>query len=205
MRSLCLLYSKKGQFGSLQGIITTLIVIGILLGIAFLVLEEFKGTMDDEIGAVEREMILSVGPLNTAPGRISSNIYNSNCFSSFAVKNSTSVRNATSNTIISPTNYSYSSNGSIWFTALNNVNGFNNSNWNVSYTYKYGKEGCGGVESTIDATTTITTWLSIIVILAIVGILLAIVFSVLPSSGGGSSGGSFRGFGKGSSSSTAEI
>ena len=44
MRSV--LESKKGQLGNLQAIITTLIVVGILLGIAFLVLEEFMGQMD---------------------------------------------------------------------------------------------------------------------------------------------------------------
>jgi len=43
MRSV--LESKKGQLGNLQAIITTLIVVGILLGIAFLVLEEFMGQM----------------------------------------------------------------------------------------------------------------------------------------------------------------
>jgi uncharacterized membrane-anchored protein len=37
--------SKKGQLGSLQVIITTLVVVGILLGVGFLVLEEFMGQM----------------------------------------------------------------------------------------------------------------------------------------------------------------
>lgn len=42
MRSL----SKKGQLGGLQTIIMTLVVVGILLGIGFLVLEEFMDQMD---------------------------------------------------------------------------------------------------------------------------------------------------------------
>ena len=41
MRSL----NKKAQIGNLQGIVMTLVVIGILLGIAFLVLEEFRDQM----------------------------------------------------------------------------------------------------------------------------------------------------------------
>lgn len=37
--------SKKAQLGSLQGIIITLVVVGIILGIGFLVLSEFMGSM----------------------------------------------------------------------------------------------------------------------------------------------------------------
>lgn len=37
--------SKKGQIGNLQAVITTLVVVGILLGVGFLVLEEFMGQM----------------------------------------------------------------------------------------------------------------------------------------------------------------
>jgi len=46
MRSVLDSKSKKGQLGNLQSIITTLIIVGILLGIAFLVLEEFMDQMD---------------------------------------------------------------------------------------------------------------------------------------------------------------
>ena len=34
--------SKKGQLGNLQGIVLTLVIIGILLAAAFLILEEFR-------------------------------------------------------------------------------------------------------------------------------------------------------------------
>ena len=43
MRSLS--KSKKGQLGNLQGIILTLVVVGIILGIGFLVLSEFYDQM----------------------------------------------------------------------------------------------------------------------------------------------------------------
>jgi len=39
--------NKKGQLGNLQGIIITLVVIGIVLGVGFLVLTEFQGSMDE--------------------------------------------------------------------------------------------------------------------------------------------------------------
>jgi len=41
------LLNKKAQLGSLQTIIITLVVIGIVLGIGFLVLEEFQDQMTD--------------------------------------------------------------------------------------------------------------------------------------------------------------
>jgi hypothetical protein len=37
--------NQKGQLGNLQGIILTLVVVGILVGVGFLVLEEFQGQM----------------------------------------------------------------------------------------------------------------------------------------------------------------
>ena len=41
-----MLKNKKGQLGGLQGIILTLVVVGILVGVGFLVLQEFMDTMD---------------------------------------------------------------------------------------------------------------------------------------------------------------
>ena len=46
MKSL-LIKSKRGQLGTLQTIIITLVVVGIVLGIGFLVLEEFADQLDD--------------------------------------------------------------------------------------------------------------------------------------------------------------
>ena len=39
--------NNKGQLGNLQGIILTLVVVGILVGVGFLVLEEFEDQMTD--------------------------------------------------------------------------------------------------------------------------------------------------------------
>jgi len=47
MRSIAnLVKSKKGQIGNLQSIIITLVVVGMVLGIGFLVLDEFHDAMD---------------------------------------------------------------------------------------------------------------------------------------------------------------
>jgi uncharacterized protein involved in cysteine biosynthesis len=42
-----LLKCKRGQLGNLQSIIITLVVVGIVLGIGFLVLEEFADQLTD--------------------------------------------------------------------------------------------------------------------------------------------------------------
>tara|TARA_Y100000310_G_scaffold324125_1_gene385597 strand:+ start:510 stop:785 length:276 start_codon:yes stop_codon:yes gene_type:complete len=49
------MFSKKGQLGNLQGIIMTLVVVGILVGSAFFVLGEFMDQAEDigQQGAVD--------------------------------------------------------------------------------------------------------------------------------------------------------
>ena len=42
------LLDKRGQLGNLQSIIITLVVIGIVLGVGFLVLTEFQGSMVED-------------------------------------------------------------------------------------------------------------------------------------------------------------
>lgn len=49
MRSV--LKDKRGQLGNLQGIIITLVVIGIVLGVGFLVLTEFQTSMTEDSAA----------------------------------------------------------------------------------------------------------------------------------------------------------
>jgi len=41
------LNSKKSQLGGLQGIILTLVIVGILIGAAFFILEEFRDQAED--------------------------------------------------------------------------------------------------------------------------------------------------------------
>ena len=41
------LNNKKGQLGNLQGIVLTLVVVGILIGAGFLILEKFRDEVED--------------------------------------------------------------------------------------------------------------------------------------------------------------
>ena len=187
--------NKKAQIGNLQGIVLSLVVIGIVLGIGFLVLSEFKDTINTDVGSVVNETLTTVGDSVTSPEIVATST--TNCFGNFVP---TTVTNATSATLITSGNYTYNSNGTIWYTGIEDFEGFNNSNWNVTYTYTYGDEACGSIEDTETAMNTIPTWFTIIVILAIVGILLAIVFKVLPNASGSGSFG-----GKGSGGTIAEV
>ncbi len=40
-------WNKKGQLGNIEGIVLTLIIVGILIGAAFLILEEFRSEVED--------------------------------------------------------------------------------------------------------------------------------------------------------------
>lgn len=60
-----LLDYKKGQLGSLQQIIITLVIVGIVLGIGFLVLEEFYDQMDagSEAASAVNETIVAMATI----------------------------------------------------------------------------------------------------------------------------------------------
>ena len=182
--------------GSLQNIVIAIMVIGIVLGIGFLVLEEFETTLGTTVGSVTNETISPTDAgIYVDYNHTTANVH---CYHSFVPG---IVTNASEGTIIDSANYSYSTaDGRFW-----NLTSESENAWNISYTYKFGNSSaCEGLSETVNATKTIPTWLTIIVILLIVGILLAIVFKVLPTVGEGSAGGvSFGGASSGGV--TAEI
>ena len=186
--------TKKAQIGTLQGVIIALLVIGIVLGIGFLVLQEFQETIGTTVGSTANETIT----MTAAGTQVANNVTADNCFHSFAV---TAVNNISDEALTfavgNYTSEAYS--GTIYGTAGSELLG---EDVNVSYTYLYDTgEACTGLGATETAIQEIPTWLTIIVIMFIVGILLAIVFRVLPS-GGGESSSSFSGSDSGL---TAEI
>jgi len=67
-----LLFNKKAQLGTLQTIVSTLVVIGIFLGIGFMVLEEFSGQMDSNSAAqnATNDTIEALGTVPTWLGTI---------------------------------------------------------------------------------------------------------------------------------------
>jgi hypothetical protein len=188
---------NKAQLETLQSIIIAIVFIGIIIGIGFLILDEFKNTTDlNNVAIVKNETINSVTSVGKYVVR-NSTTAEIKCYNTFVPIVVRGI-NASGSTVITAENYSYNTDtGKIWSTTSGL---YNNTNWNVTYTYQSGKDDCGAIVDTINVIKKVPTWLSIIVILAIVGILLAIVFSVLPKAGvGGSS------FGRGSGGTIAEI
>lgn len=186
--------------GGLQNIVLTLMTIGIILGIGFLVLEEFESTLGTNVTTVINETISPTDAgIYVDYNHTTAGVY---CYHSFVPG---IVTNATEGSVIDPANYSFSTvTGLFWNLTSDSNDGAGGNNWNISYTYIHGDSAaCEGLNETIEATKTIPVWLTIIVILLIVGILLSIVFKVLPTAGEGSGGARFGG--EGSSGVTAEI
>ncbi len=177
--------NKKGQFGSLQSIILTIVIVGILLGIAFMVFEEMEDQSRNDYTATQINETLPTS-INETPIYVAYNTTSVSCFDGISWSY---VSNSTGGETIEAANYTTSTNGSIWFSEADDASGYNNSIWNVTYTYTHGGEGCIAIEEVTDATATIPAWLTIIIILLIVGILLTILFQVvIPSMGGRGSG-----------------
>ena len=173
--------NKKGEIGNLQGIIFALVTIGLVLGIGFLVLEEMKNqSIDDYTTAIANETLTAVDET----GKYVAYNYTTPSIPCFNGVTFSTVTNATGGEVIASGNYTTTTNGWIGSTGGD----YNDTDWNVTYSYAHGGEGCTAVGEAIDATATIPTWLSIIIILLIVGILLAIVFKILPTRGGESVG-----------------
>ena len=190
--------NKKGQVANLQAIIMTLVVIGLLLGVGFLVLREFTDNLGDTAATVTNETVSSAS--NTTWNALAYNKTNTGCWNTFSV---TTVYNQTDDngTVISSGNYTTDWRGYIKIVGAD----FNGDDINVTYTYKWSaSEACDAIEDTIDAEEEIPTWLAIVVLMLVVGIILTLVFKVLPVAGGGAGGFGFGG-GGGSSGTVAEI
>lgn len=161
---------KKGQLGNLQGIIVVLILIGILLGAGFFILDEFLNqvsvddavTVSNETGFVNSTGYTLLG--TSAPG--------------FNTPVITEVRNESN--IIAVGNYTVSPEGII--TNATEILGFMtpDAEYNISYTYLRGGEAYIAINVTSQAMLTIPRLLGLIVLIAVVGVILAIIFNVIP-------------------------
>lgn len=199
---------------NLRGLIVTLIIIGLLLGVGFLLIREFADTMGDTSydGSTLNETVTYVQLLD-GNHHVAHNHTNMDCFHDFVLGK---VFNGTGLVEIVSTNYTYeAATGRIWnLSALpaGIVANTYGSNISVNYAFEYSNStGCAGMEETIKATEKIQEWLGIIAVLFIVGVLLFIVYQfAFPSVGGGKAGGGdkfkFKGFGGGGGDSgSAEI
>lgn len=160
------------KLNTLTAIATTLVVIGLVLGIGYLVYQEFQESIGTDSVLVNNEtQNVTSGGIN-----VNANYTSRDCYSTFAV---TFATNASGDTIES-TNYTIEpTKGRI---VPVSTSGFIGDNWNITYSYLNDADNstaCDAIASTANATDNVTTWLSIIVILLIAGLLIALVFKYI--------------------------
>ena len=175
---------KKAQLSNLQGIISVLIVVAILVGAGLLVIQEFlnQDTMTDTATTVVNETGLY---LNSSIGNSTVDYAaTASGFNSFATTICYANVTGTAvmalavepNSTIAAGNYTVDPvQGSIV-----NATADVHDDVGCTYTYNYGRESYTSVNDTMSAMTTIPDLLGLIILIAVIGIILAIVFNVIP-------------------------
>lgn len=161
--------NSKSQLGNIQGIVISLIVIGLLLGAIFIILDSFIGNLDNTPVTVTNE---SGAYLNETGYTVDDSSVTG--FNSFSI---TAGWNFTDNdgTIIPVANFTVSQNG-----IITNASEITYANINISYTYQRGESSFVGVNDTITALLTIPELLGLVVLIAMIGVILAVIFNVIP-------------------------
>lgn len=160
--------NKKGQLGNLQGIIVTLIIVGLLLGVGFFILDEFLTFTDNNVVTV----------LNEQPAFINETGYTVDDagvpgFNLFAV---TTAINLTDGSTIALSDITAAADSGI----VTNATTTTFVNVSLNYSYQRGTSSFEGVNDTISAMLTIPELLGLIILIAMIGIILAVVFNVIP-------------------------
>lgn len=165
---------RKGQFGTLPGVVATLIAVAVILAAGFFIMQEFR---DNEVF-----VDTSATVVNETGGDINDTSYTVDRasvpgFNSFSV---TQVTNTTGGEVIGAGNYTVNPR---WGTVVGSSG--RNFNWsavNTSYTYDFGEEGYLGVNDTLGAILTIPDLFGLLILIVMVGLVLAVVFNVIPGS-----------------------
>jgi len=158
-------------FGELVPIVTTLIIIGLLIGVGFLVVEQFRDddSLKDTSATVTNETNVYINETGYTLTGASAVAFNGVLI--------TSAYNE-SGTVILSGNYTVSS-GGVLTNATTTV--WDTHGVNISYTYLYGERAWVGANDTIEALTTVPDLLGLIILILLIGIVLAIVFNVIPT------------------------
>ena len=169
--------NKKGQIGGLVPLVTTLIIVGLLLGAGFMIIEKFRDddSLKDTLATVSNETGGYINETGYTLTGASATAFNSVVIT--VVYNDTSGDSGVGgyNWTVPSGNYTVSSSG-----VVTNATTENYYNVTISYTYLYGEGAWIGTNSTIEALTTVPDLLGLIILVAMIGIVLAIIFNVMP-------------------------
>jgi len=169
---------QKSQIGALQGIIATLILVGVLVSAGFFILQEFieQDELADTSATVTNETGLTI--TNVSSTEVAT--VDEAGFNSFSVTecfgNATGTGNVAANLSIASGNYTTDAD----LGTIDAVGAANYTDVACSYGYNYGEDSFIGVNDTLDAMTTIPDLLGLIILISIIGIVLAVVFNVIP-------------------------
>lgn len=158
---------KKGT-SMLTNIILTIVFVGVIMGILFLMLAEFQENQSDNIQTtIVNETFDGTSGIGYLTYNSSSATHK--CYSSLSI---TTCINSTGGEIVPSTNYSVTtSTGAV--TTL--VGGYNYTTWNCTYTATHGGDGCNAIVETSLASGELPQWLDIIVIVLIASIIIGLV------------------------------
>ena len=168
--------NKKGQLGGLVPIVTTLIIIGLLLGSGFLIIEKFRD--DDSLSDTSVTITNEQGGLNETGHYLVGRSYTA--FNNIVIDSVVINTSGDGLPFTLP-----SGNYSVVDGVLSNItvqdNDTQSNSMNVSYHFLHGEGAWTGANSTIEALTTVPDLLGLIILILMVGIILAIVFNVIPT------------------------
>jgi len=162
--------SKKGQVQSIAPSIIALMFAGIVLILGLIVTQSLTDTgivREANSGSAINETLTTV----SEKGEVVSSAARPG-FTSFSVA---IVTNATDGVLIPSNNYTVSSTGRISFLTPGGNTDFNNTNWNVTYSYKYGGEAYESSNATVVGLGTFGDFWEIIVLAIVISVVIGLL------------------------------
>ena len=164
--------NKRGMsIGDLYPVILIIATVAILLAIVMMVLTEWQGVTNDEVGQTDNETITR-DELTAGLDRVGVDNSTACGATNFVLTN---ITNATiGDTTANSGNYTFSDTGI--FTNLTTTDEYADG-FNISYTYEYGGSDCSAVQDIIGDFTDFVPWIGIILLVIAAAIVLGIVIS----------------------------
>lgn len=162
--------------GKLSAIVITLTLVGIALGLFYVISSDLKGSMNNVAGVVYNETITF--PDEQAMG-VNVSTSGIPCFNNMKLTWATSANQTGLN--IGIANYTYDEYGLVKNATADYGAGLEDDfttpgKVNISYTYEYGAEGCEQMETTETALETLPNYFDVIVLVLVIGVLMFIIW-----------------------------
>jgi len=169
------LKDKRGLgINDLYPIILTIAAVAILIGIVMMVLTEWQEvTSNKEITTFNETLT------NPNVTEVGASVGNATVcgFSNFAVIIARNASGVSEGCIIDAANYTVDADTGTIFASTDITAEYNNTAWNITYSFNYGGESCQATLDVIDDLTDFIPWIGIILLVIAAAIVLGIVIS----------------------------